>query len=121
MKQYSPTEKERVISLVRGGLSMRAAATKVGVSRQTVSRWIKESGEDIAKQPGGRPRALMSRDDNLIRRLATTGKCQTATAIASHFQSYCGIEAHRKTFARTLKRFKLGAFRKRCRSFLKWH
>jgi transposase len=84
-----------------------------------VARLKASEKENIPLNPAGRPRKLSTRDDLYIARQAATGKSSTATAISHLLKQHAGVDVHRSTVARSLKRGGLDSFSKRKKPLLR--
>jgi transposase len=73
-RAYSLDLRERVVAVVRSGLSCRRAAATFGLGAATVVKWwqrYRETGEIAAKPRGGsKVRALVEERDWLLERVA---------------------------------------------------
>jgi len=115
---FSCDTKQNAISLLKSGMSTRLVAKRVGASQQTITLWRASIRGNIQTPKTGRPRKLSMRDDMIIARYASTGKYSTASAIQQALKRYYGIDVHRSTVARSLRRSGLGAFAKRKKPLL---
>ncbi|CAG0895207.1 unnamed protein product [Darwinula stevensoni] len=72
--------------------------------RSTAARYIKKYRTNAPFASRGRPRVLDKQDEKYICRLATTGKCSTATTIQRELKIYAGIAVSANTILRILRR-----------------
>ena len=98
---------ERIKELASQGKSTREIASTVGVSQSTAARVAKQCRTGAAPPPKGRQCILDKNDEKYICRLATTGKCSTATAIQRELRGYAGISASPNTIRRALRRSRI--------------
>ena len=110
--------KDRVVSLLKQGLSIRDVANVTGVARSTIGRWKATLAPDAPVGKNGRPRKLSARDQTRMAQLVTTGKTPTATALKKVFAKHHGVYVSKVTIARYLMRTGLGAFAKLKRPLL---
>lgn len=103
-KSISHSVREQAKDLALQGKSSRDIARITGISQSTAYRIIKSNEENIPTQSRGRPRILDTSDERYIARLATTGKCSTATEIQQELHSYAGMTTSRNTIMRALNR-----------------
>jgi transposase len=86
MKKISDGVRERVLSLLRSGISTRNVARQAGASQSSVSRIRRQYMPALPPNKAGRPKALTPRQAREIARLASSGKALTAVEIQRHLQ-----------------------------------
>lgn len=104
VRQLSRSSQQRVIQLSLAGKSCRQIGSSLGIHSSTVSRVLKRNQVDQSPSKIGRPAILDKCDQKYISRLATTGKCSTATAISNHLRNNSGMEASPITILRYLNK-----------------
>jgi transposase len=78
---------KHIKELASQGKSTREIARILLVSQSTIARVSKKHRESTPPISKGRPRILGKQDEKYICRLATTGKCFTATTIQHELKS----------------------------------
>ena len=104
VKRIPKVIRDRVKELTNQGKSTRQIASVMVISQSSASRIVKKKFPSQTKTPQGRPRILDNQDEKYICRLATTGRCTTATAIQKELREYAGISTSSNTIRRALKR-----------------
>src|SRR5215468_10220111 len=113
---------ERIKKLASEGKSTREIAKVLSVSQSTAARVGKKHRTSTPSTSNGRPRILDKQDEKYICRLATTGKCSTATTIQHELKSYAGITASPNTILRALQRHRIKSrYKKKCPQLSKSH
>ncbi len=100
--------RERVIGVVAGGLSRRAAAERFGIAVATAVRWVRnwrESGSAAPRRQGGdrRSHRIEAHAEELLGLVATTPDI-TLQELAEHLRKAHGLRVVESTVWRFLDR-----------------
>jgi len=76
------TQADNILSLWRIGLSLRQISLHLNIPKSTIYDKVKGLPNGPKINLGGRPRLLQERHKNYIRRLITSGSCDTAAEAA---------------------------------------
>ena len=101
-KTTDQATKRQVIQLHSQGASFRKVGTTLGINASTAKRIVKRHQEHREDPAIGRPRIRDKFDTRYISRLATSGKCCTATEISNELLNYSRILASPRTVIRAL-------------------
>ena len=109
MRPVSEEMCNNILVLVDKGLSARAIAKQVGVSRTTVNRVRAKYSLSEKKNQAGRPAKLKVTDKRHMARMITSGKVNTAAQLARDLRQSGTVECSPQTVRRALKEIGLKA------------
>ena len=112
MKPISKDKVNDISSLLSNGLSVRAISQRLQVSKSKVGRIRKSMKVSPTPAKRGRPAKLTPSDKRFCIHQITTGKIQSATAVARNLMAEFNIVASANTVRRTLREAGLGAIEK---------
>lgn len=110
-KEVTPRKRCSIVSLRKTGMSIRAIACLLHLPKSTVCNIVqrgKVSAYGTRKTRSGRPRVTTPRDDNMIKRLATTNPSISSTEIRCQLPLRCSTQTIRR---RLVNQFNLRAHR----------
>lgn len=117
MKKIDDKRKQRALSLLQAGESIREVAEAVGVSEITVSRLKRLFLPTLPHLSAGRPRILSDRMLRDINRKVLTGYCKTGKAVHKYVHRQ-GVRISYKSIMNNLRMIGICARRKVKKSFL---
>jgi transposase len=118
MRPVSDKKRSNVISALQQGLSVRQVAERCGVSKSLVQKIRVQYGPDIPALSPGRPAKLSSQDKRCCIRAVTSGRQQTAVAVAKMLKEELHIEASPMTVRRAFREGGLGSIEKKPKPML---
>jgi transposase len=81
MRAISVSQRNRIVSLLKSGETIREVSQKVGLSTATVCRIGKQACSDRKMNKGDRPQALSHANERYCSRQITTGKLDNAVKV----------------------------------------
>src|SRR5215470_6254457 len=118
MRPVSEKKRSNVISSLQQGLSVRQVAGRCGVSKSVVQKIRVQYCPDIPALSPGRPAKLSSQDKRCCIRAVTSGRHQTAVAVAKMLKEELHIEASPMTIRRAFREGGLGSIEKKPKPML---
>lgn len=112
MRSIQESQKNKIISMLNNGSTIRQVADQVSVSTATVSRVGKSHCSDREKRKGGRPEVLTGADKRYCVRLVTKGRVDSASKVKKQFEMDHSRTVSVDTIKRALKGSGLGAIPK---------
>lgn len=119
MKPISREIRASIVSLHKEGKPFVEIAELKGISKASVSRIIKEDGDDTNKCKRGRPRILTEQQNRYYRRLLLAGRLDTAAQVAHCVREDSNIKVSPSTVRKNLRRMGLVSTTKKKRPMLK--
>ncbi len=102
MKKLSKDTQNNIISLLEQGKSCRTISKELHVGKSSVATIAKTRG--ITKKKEGRPKKLSQSNINFCTTQISRGKATTTTALVKTLRTKMGIDVHRTTIAKELKK-----------------
>ena len=103
MRPLPVDTQERVLSRLQQGFSDCQVAEQCKVSRYSVQKIREKFLPNLPRSRGGRPPALSPQDKRFCTRAITSGKLETATAVAKKLQEELSIKVSDRTVCRALQ------------------
>lgn len=104
MKTISTEKRNNIVALLDSGLSERAIALQLSVSRITVARVRSQVRPDAKRSQGGRTAKLTTATTRRLVRMITSGKADTATQLTRELNSTTRLNVSADTVRRALKK-----------------